>query len=57
MLKQLVLEAAGSPEQYGAPRPADSIFDAGLTPSQHYLPLVAEGRIEVRPWFDRVAPL
>ena len=54
MLKELVLDAVGSPEQYGAPRPADSIVDAGLTLSQHYLPLVAEGRIEVRPWFDRV---
>ena len=54
MLKELVLDAVGSPEQYGAPRPPDSIFDAGLTLSQHYLPLVAEGRIEVRPWFDRI---
>lgn len=54
MLKALVLEAGGSPEQYGAPKPAASILDAGLTLSQHYLPLVAEGRIEVRPWFDRV---
>jgi dimethylaniline monooxygenase (N-oxide forming) len=54
MLKELVLDAVGSPEQYGASRPADSIFEAGLTLSQHYLPLVAEGRIEVRPWLDRV---
>jgi dimethylaniline monooxygenase (N-oxide forming) len=54
MLKALVLDAVGSPEQYGASKPADSILDAGLTLSQHYLPLVAEGRIEVRPWFDRV---
>ena len=54
MLKELVLDAVGSPQQYGAPRPADSILDAGLTLSQHYLPLVAEGRIEVRPWLDRV---
>lgn len=53
-LKAMVLQAGGSPEQYGAPRPADDIFEAGLTLSQHYLPLVAEGRIEVRPWFDRV---
>jgi dimethylaniline monooxygenase (N-oxide forming) len=53
-LKALVLETGGSPDQYGAPAPADSIFDAGLTLCQHYLPMVAEGRIEVRPWFDRV---
>jgi len=54
LLKALVIEAGGSPDQYGAPAPADSILDAGLTLSQHYLPLVAEGRIEVRPWFDRI---
>lgn len=54
MLKELVVAWSGSPEQYGAPKPADSIFDAGLTLSQHFLPLVAEGRIEVRPWFDKV---
>jgi hypothetical protein len=54
MLKELVVQAGGSPEQYGAPRPAASILDAGLTLSQHFLPLVAEGRIELRPWFDAV---
>jgi cation diffusion facilitator CzcD-associated flavoprotein CzcO len=54
MLKEMVLSWAGSPEQFGAPKPADSILEAGLTLSQHFLPLVAEGRIEVRPWFDRV---
>ena len=53
-LKELVLEAGGSPEQFGAPKPADSLFEAGLTLCQHYLPMVAEGRIEVRPWFDHV---
>lgn len=54
MLKEMVLAWGGSPEQFGAPKPADSILDAGLTLSQHFLPLVAEGRIEVRPWFDRI---
>jgi dimethylaniline monooxygenase (N-oxide forming) len=54
MLKELVLSWAGNPDQYGAPKPAESILDAGLTLSQHFLPLVAEGRIELRPWFDRV---
>ncbi|GAA4336524.1 NAD(P)-binding domain-containing protein [Variovorax defluvii] len=53
-LKALVLASGGSPEQYGLPRPADDIFEAGLTLSQHYLPLVAEGRIQVRPWIDRI---
>lgn len=54
VLKDLVLAWGGSPEQFGAPKPAESILDAGLTLSQHFLPLVAEGRIAVRPWFDRV---
>ncbi|WP_077000816.1 NAD(P)/FAD-dependent oxidoreductase [Variovorax sp. KK3] len=54
LLESLVIEANGSPEQYGAPKPAADFFAAGLTLSQHYLPLVAEGRIDVRPWFDRV---
>jgi cation diffusion facilitator CzcD-associated flavoprotein CzcO len=54
-LKELVIEANGSPEQYGAPAPDPSLFAAGVTLSQHYLPLVAEGRIEVRPWIESVA--
>lgn len=54
-LKEIVLEAAGSPEQYGTPAPDPSVFAAGLTLSQHHLPLVAEGRITVRPWPKSVA--
>jgi dimethylaniline monooxygenase (N-oxide forming) len=54
-LKEIVLEAAGSPEQYGAPAPDPSLFKAGVTLNQHYLPLVAEGRITVRPWLKSVA--
>jgi dimethylaniline monooxygenase (N-oxide forming) len=54
-LKEIVVEAAGSPEQYGAPAPDPSLFAAGVTLSQHYLPLVAEGRITVRPWMKSVA--
>lgn len=53
-LKALVLRIGGSPAQYGAPKPAEAIADAGLTLCQHYLPLVAEGRIEIRPWMDAV---
>jgi dimethylaniline monooxygenase (N-oxide forming) len=49
-----VVGAAGSPEQYGAPAPDPSLFAAGVTLSQHYLPLVAEGRIAVRPWMKSV---
>jgi len=53
-IKDLVLRVAGSPEQYGAPKPADSIAEAGLTLCQHYLPMVAEGRIDVRPWMAAI---
>jgi dimethylaniline monooxygenase (N-oxide forming) len=54
-LKEIVVEAGGTPQQYGAPAPDPSLFAAGVTLSQHYLPLVAEGRIEVRPWPTSVA--
>jgi cation diffusion facilitator CzcD-associated flavoprotein CzcO len=53
-LKEIVLEAGGSPEQYGAPAPDPSLFAAGVTLAQQYLPLVAEGRITVRPWLQSV---
>jgi dimethylaniline monooxygenase (N-oxide forming) len=54
-LKAFVLRTSGSPEQFGAPKPADNVFAAGIALSQHYLPLVAEGRITIRPWITRVS--
>ena len=54
-LKEIVVEAGGSPEQYGAPAPDPSLFAAGITLNQQYLPLVAEGRITVRPWMESIA--
>ena len=54
-LRDIVTEAGGSPEQYGAPRPDPSLFAAGVTLSQDYLPLVAEGRIGIRPWLTSVS--
>ncbi len=54
-LKEIVVEAGGSPEQYGAPTPDPSLFAAGVTLSQQHLPLVAEGRITLRPWMTSVA--
>lgn len=54
-LKEIVVEAGGSPEQYGAPAPDPSLFAAGVTVNQGYLPLVAEGRITVRSWMKSVA--
>jgi dimethylaniline monooxygenase (N-oxide forming) len=53
-LKEIVVEAGGSPDQYGAPAPDPSLFTAGVTLAQQYLPLVAEGRITVRPWITSV---
>jgi dimethylaniline monooxygenase (N-oxide forming) len=53
-MKQMVVASCGSPEQFGAPRPHDNIFVAGLTQSQNYLALVAEGRIQPRPWIEAV---
>jgi hypothetical protein len=53
-LKALVVGTSGRPEQFGAPAPAEELFAAGLTLSQTYLPLVAEGRIAPRPWLARV---
>ncbi len=54
-LKNFVLQTSGSPEQFGAARPAENIFEAGVSQSQHYLPLVAEGRIVTKPWIRSVA--
>lgn len=53
-LKEIVVEANGSPQQYGAPAPDPSLFAAGVTLNQGYLPLVAEGRITVRPWMTSI---
>jgi cation diffusion facilitator CzcD-associated flavoprotein CzcO len=53
-LRAAVLKAAGSPGQVGAPEPDADVLVAGVTQSQHFLPLVAEGRIAVRPWIAGV---
>lgn len=53
-LKQFILQAAGNPEQFGAPKPPDNVFEANITQSQFFLPLVAEGRISVKPWIESV---
>jgi hypothetical protein len=54
-LKQFVVRAGGTPDQFGAPKPADDVLEAGLSLSQFFLPLVAEGRIAVKPWIREVA--
>jgi cation diffusion facilitator CzcD-associated flavoprotein CzcO len=53
-LKQLALRSNGSPEHFGAFKPADDLAVAGITLSQYFLPLVAEGRITVKPWIASI---
>jgi thioredoxin reductase len=53
-MKNMVVASSGTPEQFGAPKPDDNIFVAGLTQSQNYLALVAEGRIRPRGWIERI---
>jgi thioredoxin reductase len=53
-MKALVTGHCGSPDQFGAAKPDDNVFVAGLTQSQYYLPLVAEGRIQPRPWIEAI---
>jgi cation diffusion facilitator CzcD-associated flavoprotein CzcO len=47
--------AAGDPSVVGGLRPHPDLLAAGLAQSQHYLPLVAEGRIAARPGILGVA--
>ena len=53
-LRSAILQANGSPEQYGAMKPDEDIAKAGITLSQYFLPLVAEKRIHVKPWIRRI---
>ena len=49
------LEAyGGNPARYGAPAPHEDMALAGIAGSQHYLNLVAEDRIDLRPFVSRV---
>lgn len=48
-LRDFIVATAGHPEQFGGARPADDVFEAGVTQNQNFLPLVAEGRIAPRP--------
>ena len=53
-LKQLLLATTGAPSQFGAPVHDDDVITAGFSHSPFYLQLVAEGRIETRPWLAEV---
>jgi cation diffusion facilitator CzcD-associated flavoprotein CzcO len=47
-LREQLLAVAGDPACYGAPAPHEDILSTGLSQAQHYLALVAEGRIAPR---------
>jgi dimethylaniline monooxygenase (N-oxide forming) len=49
-----ILRVFGNPEQFGAFRPAGDFLTVGRALSQHFLPLVAEGRIAVKPWIREI---
>jgi len=49
-----ILRVFGNPEQFGAFRPAGNFLTVGRALTQHFLPLVAEGRIAVKPWIRQV---
>lgn len=49
-----ILEHAGDPSRYGTPKPHPEFAKAGATGSQHYLNLVAEGRIKPVSWPQKI---
>jgi hypothetical protein len=53
-LKALLQGAGADPARYGAPAAHADPFAAGISQSQFFLPLVAEGRIVARPWMTCV---
>src|SRR5580700_5218099 len=53
-MQDYILRVFGNPEQFGAFRPAGDFLTVGRALSQHFLPLVAEGRIAVKPWIREV---
>ena len=53
-MQDYILRVFGSPEQCGALKPAGDFLTVGRALSQHFLPLVAEGRIAVKPWISAV---
>jgi dimethylaniline monooxygenase (N-oxide forming) len=53
-LKEFIIRTSGSPEQFGARQPANSIWEAGVTSHQFFMPLVAEGSIETKTWIESV---
>ena len=53
-LKEFILRTSGSPDLFGALKPGADVLSAGVTQCQHYLPLVSEGQISVKPWITAI---
>jgi dimethylaniline monooxygenase (N-oxide forming) len=53
-MQEYILRVFGSPEQFGALKPAGDFTHVGRGLSQHFLPLVAEGRIGIKPWLSAI---
>jgi hypothetical protein len=53
-MQDYILRVFGSPEQFGALTPAGGFLNVGRALSQHFLPLVAEGRIVIKPWVSTI---
>jgi dimethylaniline monooxygenase (N-oxide forming) len=53
-LKAFLVAAGGNPAAFGAASPADDLSEAGIALCQDYLALLAEGRLEPKPWIERV---
>lgn len=53
-MQDYILRVFGNPEWCGALKPAGDFLTVGRALSQHFLPLVAEGRILVKPWISTI---
>ncbi|MET1414726.1 FAD-dependent oxidoreductase [Roseibium sp. HPY-6] len=53
--EEKILRYSGDPSRYGTPKPHPEFSKAGATGSQHYLNLVAEGRVTPVEWPERIS--
>jgi thioredoxin reductase len=52
--RDFILRTSGAPEAWGARKANEDPFVAGITQGQYYLPLIAEGRLVVKPWIRSI---
>ena len=52
--KEFLETFGGNPAGFGAPPPDPDMAKAGVAGSQHFLNLVAEDRIDIRPWVKKI---